>query len=141
MKKFKPIGRLSQFFLFGFLKQSFSDHSTRDRLLSDPSLDRPSSTALPRRHYENSNPEEPMIAFKNASHTNFTIAENREKLRGAIDYVRGDFGKDYPLVIGSEAVATESKRDRQRVAGIEQRMVEYGARHVAVPTYVVASQS
>ena len=95
----------------GFLKQSFSDRSTRDRLLSDPSLERPPSTPLPCRHYENSNPEEPMTAFKNASHTNFTIADDREKMRGAIDYVRDDFGKDYPLVIGSEAVATKSTVD------------------------------
>ena len=95
----------------GFLKQSFSDRSTRDRLLSDPSLDRPPSTPLPCRHYENSNPEEPMTVFKNASHTNFTIADDREKMRVAIDCVRRDFGKDYPLVIGSEAVATESTFD------------------------------
>ncbi|MHC4696848.1 MAG: L-glutamate gamma-semialdehyde dehydrogenase [Planctomycetota bacterium] len=92
----------------GFLKQSFSDRSGHDRLLEDPTIARPPSAPLPARHYQNTNPEEVMSNFTNASNTNFAVAENRQKMIGALDYVRGELGRTYPLMIGGEAVTAEA---------------------------------
>jgi len=93
----------------GFLKQSFGDPSAYGRLLADPAELRPPSAPLPARHYQNTDPEEPMSTFKNASSTNFARAENREKMIGAIKYVRGESGRDYPLMIDGKPVTTQSK--------------------------------
>jgi RHH-type proline utilization regulon transcriptional repressor/proline dehydrogenase/delta 1-pyrroline-5-carboxylate dehydrogenase len=90
----------------GFLKQSFEDRAGRDRLLVDPAQAQPPSGPLPSRNYRNTDPEEPMSKFTNASNTSFASAENREKMTGALDYLRGEFGRSYPLVIGGEAVTT-----------------------------------
>jgi RHH-type proline utilization regulon transcriptional repressor/proline dehydrogenase/delta 1-pyrroline-5-carboxylate dehydrogenase len=90
----------------GFLKQSFGDRGTHDRLLADPAILRPPSTPPPSRHYQNSNPEEPMAMFQNASNTNFAVSRNREKMNGAIRYVRGEQGRTYPLVIDGQSVST-----------------------------------
>ena len=91
----------------GFLKQSFSDRAGRGRLLADPSVARPPSATLPSRHYQNTDPEEPMSSFKNASSSNFAVAANRESMAGAIEYVRGEFGRRYPLVINDQTVSTD----------------------------------
>ena len=95
----------------GFLKQSFSDRGTHDWLLDDPAVARPPSTPLPQRSYRNTDPEEPMSTFQNASNTSFAVAENRRKMSGAIEFVRGDFGRSYPLTVGGEAVSTERTFD------------------------------
>ncbi len=95
----------------GFLKQSFSDPSAQERLLADPARVRPASAPLPARVYRNTDPEEPMSTFRNASNTNFAVAENRKRLAGAIDYVRGDFGRRYSGVIAGHAVAAEHEFD------------------------------
>ncbi|MFQ5493944.1 MAG: proline dehydrogenase family protein [Phycisphaerae bacterium] len=91
----------------GFLKQSHSDRSRHDRLLSDPALARPASAALPRRHYQNTHAEEPMSLFRNASHTDFTSAGNREKMIGALRYVRADAARVRPLLIDDQPIATD----------------------------------
>ncbi|MCO6439020.1 MAG: proline dehydrogenase family protein [Phycisphaerae bacterium] len=86
-----------------FLRQSFSDRVSRDALLQDPAERRPPSAPLPRRHYQDSNPEEPMDTFANASNTNFAAEESRRKMLGAIQYVRGEMGRTWPMVIDGEA--------------------------------------
>lgn len=91
----------------GFLKQSFADPSAQERLLADPARARPASAPLPARVYRNTDPEEPMSTFRNASNTNFAVAENRKKLAGAIAYIRGDFGRHYPGVIAGQPVPAE----------------------------------
>jgi RHH-type transcriptional regulator, proline utilization regulon repressor / proline dehydrogenase / delta 1-pyrroline-5-carboxylate dehydrogenase len=90
----------------GFLKQGFGDRGTYARLLADPAQARPASAPLVERYYRNTNPEEPMGTFKNATNTSFTTGEAREKMIGAIDYVRKDFGRMYSLVIDGKHVAT-----------------------------------
>lgn len=91
----------------GFLKQSFGNPSSYDRLLTNPAAARPPSTPLPARFYQNTDPEETMAAFTNASMTSFTSAADRQKMQGAIDYVRGECNRSYPLLINHEAVQTE----------------------------------
>ncbi len=91
----------------GFLKQSFGERGSHDRLLADPAIAKPPSAALPSRRYRNTDPEEPMPRFINASNTNFAVAANRQKMAGAIQYVRGDLGRRYSLVINGQSVRTE----------------------------------
>ena len=89
----------------GFLKQSWSDRGGHDRLLADPGVIQPSSARLPTRRYQNTNPEEPMSTFTNASNTDFTQAENRRKMVGAIQTVRAEAGRIHPLVIHGHSVS------------------------------------
>ncbi len=91
----------------GFLKQSFEDRGTHERLLADPTVTRPPSEPLPSRHYRNTDPEEPMSTFSNASNTSFASLANRRKMIGAIGYIRGELGREYPLVIDGQHVSTE----------------------------------
>ena len=48
-----------------------------------------------------------MLRFINASNTNFAVAANRQKMAGAIQYVRGDLGRRYSLVVNGQSVSTE----------------------------------
>lgn len=91
----------------GFLKQSFGRRGDHDRLLADPAIAKPPSAPLPKRNYQNTDPEEPMSRFTNASNTNFAIPANRQKMSGAIDYVRGELGKTYPLLIAGNHLAAQ----------------------------------
>ena len=91
----------------GFLKQGFSNRSAHDRLLADPAELRPLSAPLPARHYRNTNREEPMGNFTNAALTNFAVPDNWKKMIGALTYVRGELGRNYPLIVGGEAVVTD----------------------------------
>lgn len=90
----------------GFLKQSFSDKVKHDALLRDPAEVRPPSAPLPERFYQNTDPEDDMSTFVNASTTNFAAPENQEKMRGALQYVRGANGGVKPLIIGGNAITT-----------------------------------
>ena len=90
----------------GFLKQSFRDRALRERLLSDPADARPPSSPPAARHYRDTEFEESASMFKNASNTNFASEANRNRMKGAISYVRGELERSYPLVIDGRAVTT-----------------------------------
>ncbi|HKA08689.1 MAG TPA: L-glutamate gamma-semialdehyde dehydrogenase [Gemmataceae bacterium] len=45
-------------------------------------------------------------SFKNEPPSDFSRDEVRRKMQAAVDRVRGDFGKTYPLVINGEAIST-----------------------------------
>lgn len=92
----------------GFLKQSFGLRSAHERLLSNPTVARPASAPPSTRQYQNSNPEEPMGTFKNASNTSFASAENRQKMLGAIQYVHGERGRTYPLMVNGQSISTKT---------------------------------
>ncbi|HEY0100111.1 MAG TPA: L-glutamate gamma-semialdehyde dehydrogenase [Pyrinomonadaceae bacterium] len=44
--------------------------------------------------------------FRNEAFTDFSKEENARAMRGAIERVRGDLGREYPLVIGGERIKT-----------------------------------
>ncbi len=47
--------------------------------------------------------------FRNEPFTDFSKEENARLMRAAIEKVKGELGKEYPLVIGGERIKTESK--------------------------------
>src|SRR5687767_15995533 len=49
--------------------------------------------------------------FRNEPFTDFTKEENAQAMRAAIEKVRGELGREYPLVIGGERIASDSKLD------------------------------
>ncbi len=87
-----------------FLKQSFGDRASRDRLLADPAIAQPASAPLPHRHYQNTDEDDPMIELTHAPEVDFAKPANRERMLGAIRYVRGEFGREYPLLIDHQPV-------------------------------------
>jgi 1-pyrroline-5-carboxylate dehydrogenase len=44
--------------------------------------------------------------FKNEPFTDFSVPANEQAMKAAIEKVRGQFGKEYPLIIGGEKVTT-----------------------------------
>ena len=49
--------------------------------------------------------------FRNEPFTDFTKEENAQAMRAAIEKVRSQLGREYPLVIGGERITTEGKLD------------------------------
>ena len=49
--------------------------------------------------------------FRNEPFTDFGKEENARQMRAAIEKVRGELGREYPLVIGGERIKTESKHE------------------------------
>lgn len=49
--------------------------------------------------------------FRNEPLTDFTNDENAQAMRAAIEKVKGQLGREYPLVIGGERITTEEKLD------------------------------
>ena len=49
--------------------------------------------------------------FRNEPFTDFTKEENAQAMRNALAKVKGELGREYPLVIGGERITTDSKLD------------------------------
>src|SRR5918992_1430646 len=47
--------------------------------------------------------------FRNEPFTDFSREENAREMRAAIEKVKGELGREYPLVIGGERIQTEGK--------------------------------
>src|ERR1043165_7271315 len=47
--------------------------------------------------------------FRNEPFTDFSREENAQAMRAAIEKVKGELGREYPLVIGGERIKTEAK--------------------------------
>src|SRR5256886_16517417 len=49
--------------------------------------------------------------FRNEPLTDFTKKENAQAMRAALDKVKGELGREYPLVIGGERIKTGATLD------------------------------
>ena len=47
--------------------------------------------------------------FKNEPFTDYSIAENADAMREAIDKVRGELGREYPIIINGEKITLDTK--------------------------------
>ncbi|PTX64983.1 delta-1-pyrroline-5-carboxylate dehydrogenase [Melghirimyces profundicolus] len=61
-----------------------------------------------------------MIPYKHDQETDFSKEENRKAYREAIEQVRKEFGKEYPLLIDGEEVHTERKLSSRNPANKEE---------------------
>lgn len=90
----------------GFLRAAFNEHVPARELLRDPAT---LAAAAGNRHSRNHVQVMSEDHFQNEPLTDFKIAANRQLLRDALEKVRRDFGREYPLVIGSHEVASNRK--------------------------------
>jgi RHH-type proline utilization regulon transcriptional repressor/proline dehydrogenase/delta 1-pyrroline-5-carboxylate dehydrogenase len=83
----------------GFLRATFTRDRPVEELLADP------------RHARGSHPIDwPVPPFRNEPHTDFTRADACERMREAINTVRGELGRHYPLLIGERQVQTAEEQ-------------------------------
>ena len=47
--------------------------------------------------------------FRNEPFTDFSKEDNAEAMRAALAKVKGELGREYPLVIGGERITTDAK--------------------------------
>jgi 1-pyrroline-5-carboxylate dehydrogenase len=72
--------------------------------------------------------------FRNEPFTDFSKEENAQAMRAALEKVRGELGREYPLVIGGERITTEGKHEsfnpanKTEVVGRFQKATEELAR-------------
>src|SRR4030095_12071380 len=65
--------------------------------------------------------------FRNEPFTDFTKEENAQAMRAALEKVKSELGREYPLVIGGERIKTDGKlesinpADRTQVVGRFQK--------------------
>jgi RHH-type proline utilization regulon transcriptional repressor/proline dehydrogenase/delta 1-pyrroline-5-carboxylate dehydrogenase len=103
----------------GFLRAAFNEHVPPAVLLRDPAE---AAAAAPNgcaasapstltEHARRIEPEGTMDhdQFKNEPLTDFTIADHRQRMQDALQSVRKQFGRKYPLVIGGREVQTEQE--------------------------------
>ncbi len=121
-----------------FLRQGFRERRSQERLLADPNVTRPPSTRPPVRRYVDTDPEDEMTSFRNVPATSFGRADNRERMRSAIAYVRGELGQHHPLVINGVNVVTPEtfdsvnpSRPSELVGRVARASVEHADQAVA----------
>jgi RHH-type transcriptional regulator, proline utilization regulon repressor / proline dehydrogenase / delta 1-pyrroline-5-carboxylate dehydrogenase len=85
-----------------FLRQSFSEHIASEKLLRNPA--ELAKAANPDPIFENDS-----NVFPNAPERNYSLAEDRQRMRDALAKVKKRFGQFYPLVIDGKNVATEKE--------------------------------
>ncbi|MDB6123209.1 MAG: rocA1 [Pedosphaera sp.] len=100
----------------GFLRATFNEGVSPEELLRDPveiALAGMGDDCAKGIEEENAavvdRPYKDKGEFQNEPLTDFTIAENRERMRHAIGKVRGEFGREYPLVIDGKEVWTKTE--------------------------------
>jgi RHH-type proline utilization regulon transcriptional repressor/proline dehydrogenase/delta 1-pyrroline-5-carboxylate dehydrogenase len=93
-----------------FLRLSSTAHTRVDDLLRNPQEvgDMLTRTRRPKVQGPGVTGEPP--PFRNEPPTDFARAENRQAMRQALDAVRSQLGRSYPLIIGGEEVRTGDRR-------------------------------
>jgi len=82
-----------------FLKQNLTDHRRPEFLLMKPDEHAAEEPSV--------EPVEP-VGFTNEPNTDFSITENRDLMRQALEDVRAEFGQEYPLVLGGKSCDSRS---------------------------------
>src|SRR6185295_2905737 len=79
--------------------------------------------------------------FRNEPFTDFSKEENAQAMREAIEKVKSQLGREYPLVIGGERITTEGKLDsinpanRTQVVGRFQKATKEQAKQAVEAAY------
>lgn len=90
-----------------FLRHSGSGDIPEDKLLEDPVEIGSRTPPIEKRPVLRFEYEEPLMdPFENVPNSDFSRADARERMKSALQSVRGKLGREYPLVIGNERVTT-----------------------------------
>ena len=113
----------------GFLKAKFSSGATSKELLRDPSTlistaplngSHNGANGSNGTHGKNGHSAVYPKPFANDPPVDFAVEANRERMRQAVESERANLGKDYPLVIGENRIATAEWLDSVNPARPEQ---------------------
>jgi len=117
-----------------FLRQSSEEEADEERLLTDPqSIGRQTPVAEPPPLIRYEFEEPIMDPFENVPNTDFTLEISRRQMQAGLAQVRAELGREYPLVIGGEPVATGAwfeSRNPSRPKEIVARIARPDAEHV-----------
>jgi RHH-type proline utilization regulon transcriptional repressor/proline dehydrogenase/delta 1-pyrroline-5-carboxylate dehydrogenase len=105
-----------------FLRSTFTTGRPAKELLCDP-------VEVASDH---SSPSVVKLPFANCPLTDFTIDENRTRMIHALEAVRQEFGRDYPLMIGRKSILTGKWIISRNPANLHQvlgRVAKAGAQH------------
>jgi RHH-type proline utilization regulon transcriptional repressor/proline dehydrogenase/delta 1-pyrroline-5-carboxylate dehydrogenase len=119
-----------------FLKQSFSDHASRDLLLANPAVIQPPSAPLPTPQYSELDKDIPMLSFHPTTMTNFNCEENRSAMTSAIYNACRHHHKKLPLILNGRQTNTEHNISLRNPADPKDNIAE-----VSLATPAHADQS
>ncbi len=94
-----------------FLRQGFTEHVSEEQLLQNPENMGASHHREPDMIATRNGEHPTRVAFQNEPLSDFSRAENRERMVAALATVRGQFGRTFPPVIGNATVATSESID------------------------------
>ncbi|MFI5461074.1 MAG: L-glutamate gamma-semialdehyde dehydrogenase [Isosphaerales bacterium] len=118
-----------------FLKASFAERAAIDDLLRDPEEIGAMLTRTRRPAIEPPPAPAPadLSPFRNEPPADFARSESREAMREALERVRAELGRSYPLLIGGEEIGTEPRRldslDPSHSSRVVGRVALAGASH------------
>jgi RHH-type proline utilization regulon transcriptional repressor/proline dehydrogenase/delta 1-pyrroline-5-carboxylate dehydrogenase len=90
-----------------FLRHTFHDELEPEKLLANPEEARPKSTPLPQPTAIDPEEDAVMMPFAFEPHTDFSRAARRQAMADALERIAGQFGGEYPLVIGGKEIKTK----------------------------------
>jgi RHH-type proline utilization regulon transcriptional repressor/proline dehydrogenase/delta 1-pyrroline-5-carboxylate dehydrogenase len=97
-----------------FLRASLTEHVPEEQLLMNPSdhvADRRLRTAESNSHAQGAQDDRRKLTFKNEPLADFSRDEARRAMQKALEDVKGQLGRTYPLVINNKPVMTEQTID------------------------------
>jgi RHH-type proline utilization regulon transcriptional repressor/proline dehydrogenase/delta 1-pyrroline-5-carboxylate dehydrogenase len=100
-----------------FLRASFIEHVSEEQLLMNPLL-KGRATKSNGKRPDGKTPA--ATTFQNEPLTDFSRDEARQAMQRALEDVKGQLGRSYPLVIGANAVTTETTVDSVNPSHVRQ---------------------
>ncbi|MFQ5489134.1 MAG: proline dehydrogenase family protein [Phycisphaerae bacterium] len=116
-----------------FLRQSFGNGRSTERLLHDPGVIQPPSAAPTRRYYQDTDEELDMGSFRNTPTVSFADPDDRRQMSDALANVRASLGSTYPMIIDGQDVPSDDTFDSvnpAKPAEIIGRVAKASTRHV-----------
>jgi len=118
-----------------FLRASFVEHIPEEQLLMNPLLKGRASNAKSKKNSAVAARESP---FRNEPLTDFSREESRQAMLQALNDVKTQFGRTYPLVIDNASVATSATIDSLNPSHIQQVVGRCGRATVAHAEQAIA---
>jgi RHH-type proline utilization regulon transcriptional repressor/proline dehydrogenase/delta 1-pyrroline-5-carboxylate dehydrogenase len=126
-----------------FLRASFIEHIPEEQLLMNPLkkfvVRSPSSVATHNGRHTTDYGLRTTDAFRNEPLTDFSQGPARQAMQQALTEVQGQFGRNYPLVVGTDTITTESTIDSRNPSHLQQIVGHCGRATVAHAQQAIAA--